>query len=168
MPANRHLESPSIATAPASTLEHPSTFERIEHATRLAAEAMSRRHAARQGLPGVAAILFAWRERRFATGICRDMLRLHADVTASRPELQGLPLYRRIVSAHHGGSLAVADAILERAGQSFAEWPVSRALNFRDVVHYLVVLEFIAANKNVRWIHADLKRLVSDAIPHEL
>jgi hypothetical protein len=31
-----------------------------------------------------------------------------------------------------------------------------------------VVLEFIAANKNVRWIHADLKRLVSDSIPREL
>jgi len=151
-----------------STFEDHSTFERIESAARLATQAPMRGNAARGMLTAVAAVLLAWRERRFARGVCRDMLRLHAETASRHPELQGLPLYHCIVATRHGGSKVLADAILERAGESFAEWPTSRPLNYRDVVHYVAVLEFVAVNRSAHWIHADLKRLVSEAIPHAL
>jgi hypothetical protein len=163
----RRSQIRSTGTSP-SAFEGHSTFERIEVAARLATQAPMRGNRTRGILTAMAAALLAWRERRFVAGVCRDMLRLHAETASRNPGLLGRPLYHRIVAARHGGSKLLADAILERAAQSFAEWPSSRPLNFRDVVHYVAVLEFVAANKSARWIHADLKRLVSEAIPHAL
>lgn len=163
----RRSQQRSTAALPPD-LEGHSTFERIEVAARLATEAPMRDNTTRGILTAVADVLLAWRERRFASRVCRDMLRLHAETVSRHPGLAGLQLYHHIVAARHGGSKLLADAILERAGQSFAEWPTSRRLNFRDVVHYVAVLEFVVANRNARWIHADLKRLVSKAIPHAL
>ena len=168
MSIHRH-RGPEPATAtPRPAEERHSTFERLEQAARFATESASRDGATRGGLKAVSAIFLAWRERRFAARICRDLLRRHAETATRHPELLGLPLYHRIVADRHGGSTLLADAILERASQSFAEWPASRMLNFRDVVHYLVVLDFIATNKGARWIHADLKQVVSDTIPRGL
>ena len=151
-----------------SAFEGHSTFERIEIAARLATHAPMQGNATRGILTSVAGVLFAWRERRFVSNVCRDMLRLHAETASNHPELVGRPLYHHIVAARNGGSKLVADAILDRAGQSFAEWPASRPLNFRDVVHYVAVLEFVATKRSAHWIHADLKRLVSEAIPRAL
>ena len=163
----RRSQAPAAARSP-SAFEGHSTFERIESAARLVTQAPTGASPTRGFLTAVAAVLLGWRERRFARGVCRDMLRLHAETVSRHPELRGLALYQGIVAARHGGSSLLADAILERAGQSFAEWPISRPLNFRDVVHYVAVLEFVAANKGAHWIHADLKRLVSEVIPHDL
>jgi hypothetical protein len=153
---------------PPSVPEAHSTLERIEAAARLVTQAPIRRTPTRGILTAAAVALLGWRERRFASGVCRDMLRLHAETTSRHPGLQGLALYHRIVAARHGGSERLADAILDGAGQSFAEWPTTRHLNFRDVVHYVAVLEFVAANRGSLWLHTDLKRLVSEAIPHAL
>ncbi len=114
------------------------------------------------------ASLFAWREKRFAVRTCADLLRLHEIVAALNPGLTGRALYRQIVAAHHGGDLAHADAVLESAEQSFAIWPVERALRFADVVHYLAASEFLAGADGARWIHADMKRIVAARIPHDL
>jgi hypothetical protein len=157
----------STATLP-SALEGHSTFERIEVAARIATQAPMQGNATRGILRSVAGVLFAWRERRFVSSVCREMLRLHAETASRHPELRGRPLYHRIVAARNGGSKLLADAILDRAGQSFAEWPTSRPLNYRDVVHYVAVLEFVATKRSAHWIHADLKRLVSEAIPRAL
>ena len=163
----RRSRDPGTATSPAAFEGH-STFERIEVAARLATQSPTRGNTTRGVLTALASVLLAWRERRFTRGVCRDMLRLHAATTSRYPGLLGPELYHRIVAARNNGSQRVADAILERAGQSFAEWPTSRPLNFRDVVHYVAVLEFVAVNKSAHWIHADLKRVVSEAIPHAL
>ncbi len=163
----RHGQGQRTETAP-SAFDGHSMFERIESAARLATQAPMRGNATRGVLTALAAVLLAWRERRFARGVCRDMLRRHAETALRHPGLRGPALYHRIVADRHGGSHLLADAILERAGQSFAEWPTSRPLNFRDVVHYVAVLEFVAVNKRAHWIHADLKQVVRDAIPHAL
>ncbi len=166
--AHRRTE-PAPATAVATSAEEwHSTFERIEHAARLATQSPSRSSATGGGLKSVYAAFLAWRERQFAAGVCRALLRQHDETSTRHPGLAGVPLYRRIIADRHGGSVLVADAIMERASESFAEWPVSRSLNFRDVVHCLIVLEFIAANRGARWIHADLKQFVSDTIPSGL
>ena len=159
--------APATTVSGLSDAQH-SSFERIEHAARLAAGSSRPGATSGSGLKAVAALFLAWRERQFAARVCRDLLRLHEKMVTRHPGQQGLSLYRLIVADRNGGSIPVADAILDRASQSFAEWPSRRALNFRDVVHCLVVLEFIAANRDARWIHADLKQFVGNAIPHGL
>ena len=110
----------------------------------------------------------AWRERRFAAACCRQMLELYRTVAATHPELSGPPLYRHIVMARSGASRPDADAVLGFAEQSFAAWPVERSLNFRDVVHYVVVQEFSVSHKNALWLHANLNWVVCAGIPHNL
>ncbi|MGZ5205619.1 MAG: hypothetical protein ACXWCI_11945 [Caldimonas sp.] len=110
----------------------------------------------------------AWQERRFAAACCQEMLKLYRSVVAVHPELTRAPLYRQIVMARSGASPSEADAVLGWAEQSFAAWPVPRALNFRDVVHYVAVQEFAVSHKNTRWIHANLKWVVSAGIPYDL
>jgi len=114
------------------------------------------------------ASLFAWREKRYAVRTCSDLLKLHRIVAARHPGLNGPALYREVVAAHNGGDLVQADVILDGAEQSFANWPVQRALKFADVVHYLAASEFLAASGGGRWIHADMRRIVAARIPHEL
>ena len=70
--------------------------------------------------------------------------------------------------ARTGNDTVTADAILRIAEESFATWPVSRDLNFRDVVHYLAVSEFLASHPDSRWVHTDMRRIVQSSIPHEL
>ncbi len=114
------------------------------------------------------ASLFAWGEKRFATRMCTDLMRLHRIVVGRQPLLRGRPLYREIVAAYNGGDYAHANAVLESAEQSFAIWPVERPLKFADVVHYLAASEFLATQKGGRWIHADMKRIVAAHVPHDL
>lgn len=112
--------------------------------------------------------LFAWREKRFAVRICKELLRLYRIVSAREPLLSGRPLYHEIVAAFNGGDHAHAAAVLTSAEQSFAIWPVERPLRFADVVHYLAVSEFLANHKGGRWIHASIKRIVAARVPHVL
>jgi hypothetical protein len=109
--------------------------------------------------------LLARRERRFARACAREMLEVHDDLRTRFPELKGHSLYRRVVARRLDGNDLVADAVLHHATQSFAIWPVERALNFRDVVHYLAVSQYVALNPAARWVHADIKRVVDDIVP---
>ena len=95
------------------------------------------------------------------------MLALHRKLSTSYPELKGPSLYRRVVAARIGDDLA-AEAVLQHAQQSFAIWPVERALTFRDVVHYLAVSEFTAKHVGARWVVADMKHIVDAMIPQHL
>jgi YHS domain-containing protein len=112
--------------------------------------------------------LLAWREKRFAARTCSDLLKLHKIVAARHPGLTGPALYREVIAAHSGGDRAHADAVLENAEQSFAIWPVPRALKFADVVHYVAASELLTTAGGRRWIHADMKRIVAARIPHDL
>ena len=98
----------------------------------------------------------------------REMLRLHRDFSSRYPELKGHSLYRRVVARRLDGNDLVAEAVLHHATQSFAIWPVERELNFRDVVHYLAVSQYVALHPGTRWVHADIKRLVEELIPAQL
>ena len=117
--------------------------------------------------PGAFSWLHTWRERRFAAACARQMLALHRKLSTSYPELKGPSLYRRVVAARVGDDLA-AEAVLQHAQQSFAIWPVERALTFRDVVHYLAVSEFTAKHVGARWVVADMKHIVDAMIPQHL
>lgn len=117
--------------------------------------------------PGKFSWVLAWRERRFAARCARDMLELHCKLSTRYPELKGTSLYRRVVASRVGDDM-VAETVLQHAQQSFAIWPVERALNFRDVVHYVAVSEFIKTHKRAGWVHADMRRIVEAMIPQDL
>ena len=112
--------------------------------------------------------LAAWRERHLAAVRCRELLKLHHTVIGARPDLAHVDLYRQIVVDRTGCDRAAADAILRHTQESFAAWPVSRELKFRDVVHYLIVSEILHSHNESRWVHADIRRVVYSSIPHEL
>jgi hypothetical protein len=63
----------------------------------------------------------------FRMPTCIGLLKIHETVAAAHPGLDKLELYRQIVTARLGGTQAAADAILARAAESFATWPVERA-----------------------------------------
>ena len=112
--------------------------------------------------------LAALRERHSATVCCRELLKLYHSVAAEHPGQDRSVLYRQVVMSRTGHDAAAANAVLRAAEESFASWPASRELNFRDVVHYLSVSEFLAAHPESRWLHADMRRIVQSAIPREL
>jgi transposase-like protein len=110
-----------------------------------------------------------WREKHYAARISRELLELHRTVAATHPRLTKRELYREIVIARLGGTLAAADAALDRATESFASWPVERPLTFRDVVHYLAVSDYLAANGDIaEWTQENLGRVVSSVVPDDL
>ena len=46
--------------------------------------------------------------------------------------------------------------------------PVPREVKFCDVVHFVVVSEFLASHGNSRWIHSNVGREVASEIPDNL
>ena len=111
-------------------------------------------------------LLVAWRERRFAAACCRSLLGLYQRIAADHPELSGVALYLQVVAAHLGGDAAVARRVIEGAEESYAIWPVARALNFRDVVHYLAVIGYCHGNGVA--VSTDVRPVIDAVIPHAL
>ncbi len=107
-------------------------------------------------------------ERRHAGAVSRQLLKLHSFVAERHPDLKGRALYRQIVMVRSGADIASAERMLNRAEQSFAQWPAQRELTFADVVHCLAVEEFFAAHGETHWTHADMGRVVAANIPNEL
>jgi hypothetical protein len=110
--------------------------------------------------------LAAWRERRFAAECCRRLLGLCQRIAADHPELTGVALYLKVVAAHLGGDAAVARRVIEGAEESYASWPVERALKFRDVVHYLAVVGYCHGNGVA--VSTDVRPVIDAVIPHAL
>jgi len=121
-----------------------------------------------RGWRDVLAGLFPWRERRFARQVSRELLQLYRAVKTQHPGLPPRDLYRKIVIAHTRGDEQSAEALLDLAEESFAEWPTRRALKFNDVVHFIAVSEFLASHGNSPWIYANMGREVASRIPAEL
>ena len=118
--------------------------------------------------PGVFTLVSAWRERRFAASCCRDLLALHHSTAARHAQARGLDLYRLVVAAHVEGDASAADTLLRRAEESYAMWPVRRALTFRDVAHYLAVSGYWALHRGRRWVCSDIRHVVEAVIPQHL
>jgi hypothetical protein len=106
-------------------------------------------------------------EIRNAAKTSVELLRLYHTVAAGHPDLTGDELYRQILRVRANGDSLAADTALKEAEESFAMWPVPRALRFRDVVNYVVVSD-IAAQSGKRWTHYDLRRAVAARIPDNL
>ena len=116
-----------------------------------------------------AQFLVGWREKHLAAKVTRELMKLHRTVSAAHPGLPKRELYRQIVMARLKVSPAAADAVLDRATESFASWPVERALTFRDVVHFLVFSDYLASNDHVaEWTQQNLRRVIASFVPDNL
>lgn len=124
--------------------------------------------APRDSGPGFFSFFAAWRERRFATACCRELLLRHREIATSHPGLAGEALYRLIVMRHVGADERFAESLLQRAQESYALWPEPRALTFRDVAHYLSVSGYWALHHGQRWICCDIRRVIESSIPRQL
>jgi hypothetical protein len=111
----------------------------------------------------------AWRERRYVSRRCHELLALSQTLRQSDPQMTGIGLYRRIVQATLGGDAEKVEQVLRQAEENFATWPVTRALSLRDVVHHLAVVEYFRLHAGTHQMRADdLKRLVDETIPGDL
>jgi hypothetical protein len=112
--------------------------------------------------------LLAWEQQRSAVRCCREMLAMHAKVSAANPGLSGRSLYLLVVAARLGLSDRAADTVLLHAEQSYSIWPVERELRFQDVVHYLAVTEFVAEHGGLPWVAEYTTSIVDEVIQGSL
>ena len=110
--------------------------------------------------------IIAWREERIATHAAQTALALYNQLHNEQPALRKLELYEEFVRRRNGIEAAAARNILTFAEQSFAAWPVERALIFRDVVQYMVVSERLTSTRTTTT--ADIALIVSRIIPSDL
>jgi hypothetical protein len=110
------------------------------------------------------------RERQHAERTSDELLSLYRTISAVHPELPNREHFRLLVMARKGCDSTVANLALERAEESFAQWPVTRELTLCDVVHYLTVSEYFAAYAGEPWMSSDanINLIVQSHIPHGL
>ena len=111
-------------------------------------------------------LLTATLERRQAQRVCVEVLRLYLEVERELPHLSGHARYAEVVARRIESDLHAAQAVLERAAASFAEWPLARNLTFRDVVHYLAASECLEDNPQAVGLRIQLPDIVARHIPH--
>jgi hypothetical protein len=109
-------------------------------------------------------ILAALRENQHLKRTCRECLQLYRGL-AEHPNATARERYALVVERRTGVG---ANAILQRAEESFATWPNERPLTFRDVVHYLAVTECLSDDKSQIGIRADVMMVVAKLIPANL
>jgi hypothetical protein len=114
-------------------------------------------------------LFVGWQEKHHAAKASRELLKLYQTIVTARPGIRKEELYRQVVMNRLRVTLAAADAVLDRATESFATWPVERPLTFRDVVHYLAVSEYLGSKDYVAsWTREDLGRVVASLVPEDL
>ena len=88
--------------------------------------------------------LVSIRERLFARRVVKQLLRSHAAVRATRPDLSGTALYREVLL--HSGAVDAADVNrwLVDAEDSVDAWtaPGRQELGLREVAHFLVMSRY--------------------------
>ena len=110
----------------------------------------------------------AIKEKRFAKRATRCLLGSYSAASAENPDLSDRALYREVllhpqkVDPHH------VDQILKQAEDSVDEWTagVGDGLGFREVVHYLVLLQHLEAGHKGTVI--SLGDIVNSLIPADL
>jgi hypothetical protein len=110
----------------------------------------------------------AWRELRFAKEAGQRALACFRRLQANQPTLSGRPLYEAFACEYGRIDSAAARTMLHRAEASFAAWPNERELIFRDVVQYMVILEYLATHPKRSGTTANMTGVLSKIIPVQL
>jgi hypothetical protein len=106
-------------------------------------------------------------DKRFAYRESRSALRVYKRVQRDHPGLIGRALYHEIVRLCSPGQPERAEDFIRHAEESFADWPISRDVQFRDVVAYIVFNELVIL-KNRPSTSADVHLAVARIIPANL
>ena len=107
-------------------------------------------------------------EKWYAWRTSREMLGWYHRVRGEEPQLTGRPLYQQVIVRRSGLDAEAASGVLQRACQSFCDWPFERRLRFRDVVHYVVVDEYLRSHLTILGTHTDMGKVVARLIPRNL
>jgi hypothetical protein len=114
------------------------------------------------------AFVRAWRERKYAFRCCKALRTLHANEKAANPLRRGVQLYVRVVELYLKCDLTLASMVVERAAESYAIWPQTRELKFRDVAHFLIACGLCQETAGNGTIAIELKPLIHQWLPSEL
>jgi hypothetical protein len=105
---------------------------------------------------------YAWRTSH-------EMLRWYQQVSVEEPQLTGGLLYEEVIARRSGLDIEAASGLLQRARESSCEWPSQRKLRYRDVVHYVVVDEYMRSHLvGFRGTYTNMRRVVASVIPYHL
>lgn len=100
------------------------------------------------GFLGKIGVFVAHAERRYAKHASEQLLKLFRLEQREHPQLKGRDLYQAVIARRLGSNPTVSAAeIVRRAEESFADWPIERAVKFRDVVHYQIFDEYMHRGK---------------------
>jgi len=117
---------------------------------------------------GTSRLFSAQSERRYAKQAAEELLELFRAVQREQPGLSGRALYEAVIKQRLGPGDERAAQIVRRAEESFADWPVERALRFRDVVHYLIFDEYIHVGAARAGTKINMGGVISHIIPEEI
>lgn len=92
-------------------------------------------------------MFLAIKERYFAKRVIRLLLESYSAVSAENPELSDKALYREVLLHTKQVDQSRVDQILQQAEASIDEWtaPSRDELGFREVAHFLIMLQHQAA-----------------------
>ena len=107
-------------------------------------------------------------ERRLARRVCRELLLIYREVERELPALGSDARYLEVVTRHLRADAHTAAVVLERAAASFTEWPQTRRLRLRDVVHYLAARECLDDNPQAIGLLSHVPEVVARHIPPHL
>jgi len=113
-------------------------------------------------------MFLATREKLFARRAIKRLLKSHSTVSAEKPGLSGEALYREVLLHARQADPAQVDEILRQAEDSVDEWtaPGRNALGFREVVHFVVMLQYKATGHEGAVV--SFGKIVNSLIPEEL
>jgi hypothetical protein len=117
---------------------------------------------------GLGNALDARAERRYATQASLQLLELYRQQRRERPDTAPRALYESTVAQRLGPQAARAAELVRRAEESFTQWPVERALNFRDVVHYLVFDEYMHLGTAREGTKTNIGAVVARIVPENI
>lgn len=110
----------------------------------------------------------AIKERRFAKSVIKRLLKSHAAIRASHPDLTGEALYREILLHSQLIDPADVNTILWEAEDSLDDWTASGAvaIDLRHVAHFIVMSRYMAENHS--GTVTSLREIVYSLIPADL
>lgn len=108
------------------------------------------------------------RERRFAKRLIKHLLESYSAVNLGKDGLSGKPLYRKVLLHTQQVDPSHVDRILWQAEGSVDEWtaPGREELGFREVVHFLIMLQFNDSGHQGSVI--SFRRMVNSLVPAHL
>lgn len=92
-------------------------------------------------------MFLAFREKRHAKRLVKSLLEAYSRVSAENADLSGKALYREVLLQTPEVDPQHVDNLLRSAEDSLDEWtnPDGRELGFREVVHYVVLMQYLKA-----------------------